>query len=362
MVAEDHARLRAQRLRRREALLFEGWLQELERVGQRQADVDREPRAAGRPRQRLQPVDEPLHPLDLAGRDPPELLQEAPVVTPPRQELHERLDGHQRILDLVGDARRQRLEVGEPLGAPPLDLELLQGGEVAEHHDRPQHGTARVTHGRRRADDRPAGAAVGRRQVDVRLGARLAILDGGAQRVTEAGRQHVDAGVLGVLGRQPREVLGRPVEHRDLPPGVDGHHPALQGGHDVLQVLVGDDDRRVELRVLDGDSGLIGQRHQEVQVLLIERIARQLRPHGDHRDQRVLREHRQQQRPVRLGELLAQRDRRRIPLARHLVGDDRLLGRLQGGDHLAGRLRRRREVLHVLRLLGDGAPEDTVLA
>ena len=165
-----------------------------------------------------------------------------------------------------------------------------------------------------------------------------------------------------MLGRQPREVLGRPVEHRDLPPGVDRHDPALQRGHDVLQIFVGDDDRRVQLRVLDGDPGLIGQRHQEVQVLLIERIARQLRPHGDHRDQRVLREHRQQQRPVRLRELLAQRDRRRVPLPLHLVGDDRLLGRLQGGDHLAGRPRRRREVLHVLRLLGDGAPEDAVLA
>ena len=57
-------------------------------------------------------------------------------------------------------------------------------------------------------------------------------------------------------------------------------------------IFVRNDDRRIELRVLDGYAGLVGQRHQQIEVVLIERVAGQLRSHCDHCDKRVFREHR----------------------------------------------------------------------
>jgi len=93
-----------------------------------------------RPRERPEPVEQPLHLRDLVTHDAAELGHEAVVASPPRQELGKRLDRHQRVLDLVSDPGRQHLEIGKPLGALPLHLERLQRREIAEDGDGSQDG------------------------------------------------------------------------------------------------------------------------------------------------------------------------------------------------------------------------------
>jgi len=60
--------------------------------------------ALARTRERAQPIEEPLHPPDLARDDPAEVVDEPVVAATARQELGERLHRDQRVLDLVGDA------------------------------------------------------------------------------------------------------------------------------------------------------------------------------------------------------------------------------------------------------------------
>jgi len=94
------------------------------------------------------------------SHDAAELGHEPVVATAARQKLSKRLDRHQRVLDLVGDPGRQHLEVGEPLGPLPFDLERLEWREVAEDGDGAQHGAGLIVKGRRRADDRAGRRAV----------------------------------------------------------------------------------------------------------------------------------------------------------------------------------------------------------
>jgi hypothetical protein len=92
--------------------------------------------------------------------DPIELGHEAIVGATTRHQLRERLDRDQRILDLVGDSGREHLEIREPLGPLPLDLERLERREIAEDRDGAQHVAGRVVQRRRRADDRTGRRAV----------------------------------------------------------------------------------------------------------------------------------------------------------------------------------------------------------
>src|SRR5439155_21472873 len=85
------------------SFLLDGRLEELDRFAQRLADVEAVLGRTGGPREPAEALDEPLHALDLARDDPAEVLEERMVVKPARDELGERLDGHDRVLDLVGD-------------------------------------------------------------------------------------------------------------------------------------------------------------------------------------------------------------------------------------------------------------------
>jgi len=67
----------------------------------------------GGPGQAQEPVDDGVDPLELAGHDALEPLPEPLVVEPPRHVPAERHDRRERILDLVGQAGRQRAQRGE---------------------------------------------------------------------------------------------------------------------------------------------------------------------------------------------------------------------------------------------------------
>ena len=88
-----------------------------------------------RPGERTESIEKVLHPVDLMGDGPAEVLDELLVAPAAWQELRKRLDRNQRVLDLVGDARREHLEIGEPLGAPSLHLERLVWRQIAEDGD-----------------------------------------------------------------------------------------------------------------------------------------------------------------------------------------------------------------------------------
>ena len=151
---------------------------------------------------------------------------------------------------------------------------------------------------------------------------------GGAcqQWPAQARRQRRCRPARDVVGGQPGQSLRRPIEHRHPPRRIDGHHAALDRGHDVLDVLVRQHDLRVEPRVLDGDSRLVRQRHQQVEVLRVKRIAGELRPDRDERDQPVVRDDGEQQRPVAVHEIVVQPPIRiGHDLPRHFLGDHGVL-------------------------------------
>ena len=302
LVAEDEARDRSGRDPERQPFLLEGRLEELDRFAQRLADVEAVLGRTGGPREPAEALDEPLHALDLARDDPAEVLEERMVVEPARDELGERLDGHDRVLDLVGDAGSQDLEVGQSLHSLALGLQLLERREVTEHRDRAQDGAPGIAQGRGRADHR-AGRRPGV-QHDLRRRPRLPVLERRAQQRAQDLGQPAHGLAPDRLGPQRREALRRPIEHGDAPRRVHRHHPALDGGHDVFHVLVGEHDLGVELGVLDRDPRLIGQRHQQVQIVGIERVARTLGADGDRSDHRVFEHHRKDQCPIELDEMI----------------------------------------------------------
>ena len=65
-------------------------------------------RALAGPAQRGQPLEQPLQALDLAVRDAAEPLEPSAVVQALGDELDERLDGDEGVLDLVGEAGGQQ--------------------------------------------------------------------------------------------------------------------------------------------------------------------------------------------------------------------------------------------------------------
>ena len=180
------------------------------------------------------------------------------------------------------------LEVVELLRPPPLDLQLLERGEIAEHGDAPQDARPRRRAG---ADTvQMTGRVVASPgEGDLRVGDGAPVGHRPGQRLAQAGREHRGRLEPHVGGEQPREMLGRAVEQRDPARRVDGHHPAVDGGHDVLHVLVGEDDLGVELGVLHRDARLVGQGGEQVEIVGIVGIARPLGPERDRADDGVVR-------------------------------------------------------------------------
>jgi hypothetical protein len=224
----------------------------------------------------------------------------------------------------VGDSRREHLEIREPLGPLPLDFERFQRREIAEHRDGAQDGAGLVVQRRRRADDQPGRHAI--RQLSLGLSSGSTAHDGLGKHSAHARRQHTERLESHALDRQPGELLRRAVEERDLAGCVDGHHAALDGGDDVVQMLVGQQHLCVQLRVLHRDPGLVGQRHQQIEILRIERITREFGPDHDSPDDVRLRHQRQHEGPVqprqRRMQSLALAGR---PLVRDLVVSSRSL-------------------------------------
>ena len=90
----------------------------------------------------------------------------------------------------------------------------------------------------------------------------------------------------------------RLVEQDDPSCRVHRDHPTADRGDDACDVLVGDDHLGIPLGVLHGHASLVGQRHQEVEVLSVERVPGELRADRDGADDRVLGEERQDDGPV----------------------------------------------------------------
>ena len=166
------------------ALFVEGCLHEFERLRERRPHVDGLLRSTSWMRQRTEAIDDALHAVDLAADDPSELADELRLTRAPRQQLRECLDRHQWVLDLVRDTRGEHFEVGESLGAPALDLELLQGREIAEDRHGSEHGAVGVSQRRCRADHRPHAIRPG--QFDLRQRACDAVGGAGQQRRAQA--------------------------------------------------------------------------------------------------------------------------------------------------------------------------------
>ena len=109
-------------------------------------------------------------------------------------------------------------------------------------------------------------------------------------------------------------------------------------------MLVGQHDLRVELRVLHRDPGLVGERHQEVEILRVEGIAGELRSDDDGADDPILGDERQHERPVEARQRVVQP----LPLVgqpftRDLVGEQQILRAHERRDDLARRVVRRLE-------------------
>src|SRR5687767_1360787 len=181
------------------ALLGKGWLQDLDGLGDRTAQIDADVRSLARLRERSQTIEQPLDAPDLPGRDAAELVDELRVVLTPGQQLRERLDRHQGILDLVGDAGGEHLEVGEPLGFLPLQLELFQGRQIAEDGDGAHDGSRLVEDRRGGEDHRTDFRAL--RELYFRDLDHLALVQRGVQPLAERLRKGGREALTDVGGR-----------------------------------------------------------------------------------------------------------------------------------------------------------------
>ena len=110
--------------------------------------------------------DQPVEPVHLAHGDVDQLAALAVRPRRPPQHLDRSRDAGQRVADLVGDARGQPADRGQPLGALHLDLHPPQLGQVLEVDD-PADDLAGVIGQRRRRDAQVAHAAVGPDGVDL---------------------------------------------------------------------------------------------------------------------------------------------------------------------------------------------------
>src|SRR5207248_9498665 len=81
------------------------------------------------------PLDDAVDALELARHDALEALAEMRVVEPPLDVPAEREHGRQRILDLVGETRREAAERGEPVRAAQAPFELPDEREIAQYGD-----------------------------------------------------------------------------------------------------------------------------------------------------------------------------------------------------------------------------------
>ena len=268
MIADHESRFVAQIEDETDPLLVETGLQKLRGLDDGRPDVQPLRKTVRGSRHRTEPIEEPFDARDLPCHDTTEILEEAWLVVAPGNELREGLDGDEGVLDFVRDARREHLEVGQPLGAPTLVFELLERREIAEHGHRADHCPRRVVERRGGADHGMAGGST--RQRDLRLGAGLPATHRSEERARERIGKARGRHPLDLFGGQSGEPLGRRVDHGDPADGVHRDHPALDRRDDVPHILVGENDLGIELRVLDGDP----ERHTKPERCLQSHPAR----------------------------------------------------------------------------------------
>ncbi len=178
---------------------------------------------------------EDLHePSHVAADHRGELVPEGGVVVALADQLHEGVDRHQRVLDLVGDARHHLGEELELLGGALLLRELPLGGEVLEHQHR-AHRLRPVAH-HRVGRDLQRQIAVG----ELHLGAvdRAALGERGVQHVAQRGRQHSQVAVQHLARGESEDLGGPAVDPHDLLFRVDGDHAVRHAGEDALVELL----------------------------------------------------------------------------------------------------------------------------
>ena len=186
------------------------------------------------------------------------MASEVGVVVAFADQLDERVDRHQRILDLVGDAGHHAREELELVGLALLRRQFFLGGEVLEHEDGAQ-GCALLV-----ADDvgRHLDPQAPQRQLDLR--ARHGPTR--RQRVEQeiAQRRGQDAQILthdGVRG-QAENLLGSSVHGADALITADRDHAARHVREDPLGELLFPLELLVQRDVAD-DRGELGDEVEE---------------------------------------------------------------------------------------------------
>jgi hypothetical protein len=227
----------------------------------RRADVHRVPLVVPLVYQGGELVEDLHQAADIAAHHRRELLPEARVVVPLADQLHERVDGDERILDLVGDAGDHPGEELELFGRPLLHRELAPRRQVFEHEHGPERLGAVAHHGIGGHFERQVA------QRELHLGARHETSAGQRleQQIAQGRRQ--DAQVLAerVAGRHAEDLLRPAVHDHHVLVGPDGDHAVRHAGEDPLvefllvleQVMHADvADRRGEVRAeIEQDLG-----------------------------------------------------------------------------------------------------------
>src|SRR5438270_12732918 len=114
---------------------------ELKRFFEHVVDVHRREDRLGRAGETQKLIHQRIDPIDLVPDQVRKGFPEIGVLITLRQKLGKRLDGDERVLDLVGHAGRERTETREPVAAANLQFEALQRGDIGEDNERAEHFT-----------------------------------------------------------------------------------------------------------------------------------------------------------------------------------------------------------------------------
>ncbi len=144
------------------------------------------------------------------------------IVVALAQELHERVDGHERVLDLVGDARHHAREQLELLGRPPFQGELALGRQVLEDQHR-AHRRRALAHDGIRGDLEWQAA---QRQLDLTARDRATAREGLVEEIAEGRGQGAQVAVQDVTRRHAQDLLGASVHDHHALLGTDADDPA----------------------------------------------------------------------------------------------------------------------------------------
>ena len=183
---------------------------------------------------------------------------EVGIVVALADQLDERVDRHQRILDLVGDAGHHAREQLELVGLALLRRQFFLGGEVLEHEDGAQRCALLVAYDVRRQLDPEAP----QRQLDLRARHGPARRQRVKQQVAQ--RRGQDAQILtdhGVRG-QAQNLLGTPVHRAHALITADRDHAARHVREDPLGELLFPLELLVQRDVAD-DRGELGDEVEE---------------------------------------------------------------------------------------------------